>query len=331
MNRREALRLFGTGLAAVATSGCASSLRWLFEEPPASQRSDYRLPTEDDLRQKNLVYLLLDLEYEFGRNGAIPTARNRGTREAYTNAFESISTAFGRASGLRWSRGEDDGRLTREIETEPNRLLFTLDGAIRSNGFQAPPQTELPQGFVAARDIVGIDYLTEAFNLHYVDCDMYSFLALGVAERYGLPLYGVHSPRHFFTRLVVDDAHINFDQGNIISDEAYIDGTFVRSARQIPLASLQRQTYMKTLSKRETVAEHLATIAGGLSAHGEHAASLAVTELVIRWMPQSEKGHFYRGLTFTHLALFREADREYAIVNQLDPDLLRLIATGMER
>jgi len=211
-----------------------------------------------------------------------------------------------------------NGLRTQEVEG----VLLALDRAIQGGGLHPPPREEVDN----------VDFLTPGLLHGSVDCDIYSFVALGIAERYGIPLYGVQSPGHFFTRWQSPLVRLNFDQGRIREgDDPYIDGSFVNDFTIDPLSnstnhpqrgisqeSLSQGVYLRTLSKRETVASHLATIASGLIRNQENRRALSLTTLATMWAPQDVTGHLQRAVALHALGRYAEEDREYRQATTLD-------------
>ena len=291
-------------------------MNWLLEEPRTTDDFSYTLPTETDVQRKNLVYLLLDLELRYGRNGAIPFAREPTTRELCLSRFEEVATSFGKMVGLSWMRRHQD--YFQEIdEATAGNILYTLHAAMREAGLHPPPPSEGDN----------VDFLTPGLLHGSVDCDIYSFVVLGVAERYEIPLAGVQSPRHFFTRWESRQVRLNYDQGNISeSDDQYVDGSYTNPLeRHISLESLAQETYLRRLTKLETVADHLGTIASGLIKNNELETALELTTLATRWAPRIAIVHYERARALQGLHRLGEAMNEYRIVAALDPGFPSLL------
>jgi len=308
MNDEYTRRTFLETAGKAVVSGMASFLL-----PPylgsMAFASDSRLPTTTDVRRKNLADLLLDLELAYGRNGAIPSTREPDTKSRCIARLERIAESFERMT-TPLIRANLQHRRFHGIGTqEAQGLLLSLDRAITSSGLQQPPQG------------IGISYLTQGLLGSMVDCDIYSFVALGIAERYGIPLYGVESPIHFFTRWQSPSIHLNFDQGLIReSDQRYIDGSmFNPPTARISEGSITRGAYLRSLRKQETVAIHLVNIAMSLLDNHEYETALDLTTLATRWAPHSTYTHLGRSSVLSSFRRPVEALDEYRRAVELDP------------
>ena len=288
------------------------------------QMAGHRLPTVEELNQKNLVDFLLDAEYEYSvskgeDHPCVPTknpglkgcdmkaddayhkrleeaiALDNGYRSQARNVFESIVSDFRspmrgrRTAGL--SAGDAKGLLTimhklmvkHGLKTTGRGAYGTLTGDIRSG------------------------------EIH---TDTYALVAVGIAERYGLPLHGMLLPDHQAARW--KEPALNFDQGLFIPDEEYISHYDSRRMRDV-----KPGVYLAPLSKQELAGSHLASMAERLSNGGKFNAGAELATRAALWTPRDPRTHIILAKALMPLAYFTTAREEYQAARGLDPSYSR--------
>jgi tetratricopeptide (TPR) repeat protein len=107
----------------------------------------------------------------------------------------------------------------------------------------------------------GASFLNQVLDARKANCLGGSILYLAIAERLGLPFYGVNAAEHDFVRFDDGKTKINFettDKGNVWSDEQYINRiSDSEGILHIPQSSLKRGVYLKNLTKKEVLADLL--------------------------------------------------------------------------
>jgi len=298
------------------------------------QRHNYTLPDEYDVKNNNLVELLVNLEHEFGKNGSIRLAANERTRKKSLDTFESMVKEFGERVPLEYVH---EGILNTKILTQENMsgkstnwfanfrvetVLARLHSVLKQER-GSPYKNETTLGRSAAfkaSDDNGIDYLTEIFIGNRYDCDTYSMLALGIAERYGLPLHAVHVPEHIFLRWKSPYVTMNFDMGQHVDTWKYVEGLASTSKRPTPKESIECGAYLDDMTKLEMVGHHLSTIGKGLMHGGEYKAALDVLDLAAKWGDTNPAVHYTYGTILWMMGYFDNAKNQFDLVYALDKD-----------
>jgi hypothetical protein len=351
-NRRDFLKL--AGIAAVM-SGC--TIRLGTSSMPFLQRSrldhNYTLPSEEDLENNNLVEMTLDVENEFHKEGMLSMPYGDDEYSVASERFRTLIEMFEQVTGNMLGEMQEyiatgdskNGDLARKWylemsgrypdvfvrcpETEESAnftgasLLFLIDRAIQSEGFKRTDKNE------------GIHHVTETLNSGEYDCDTYSFMALGLAERFGLPVYGVTVPMHMFVRWDGLGFRQNLDQGSFVTDKKYLDGEYAPVAL-LPLhpESIEQGAYMRNMSKRETMGIRLASISNDLLQSGDYAAGLDVATIAAEWAPLSPISHQVRAMSLAALGRRSEAAKEVDLFVRQDPNYTannRRLFSYMER
>lgn len=307
LGRRKFLELLFLGSASAAVHGCNCSNSSLYKER-RPQPHDYQLPTLLEVQNTNIAHLILDWDYSFGLNGAIPSMQNH---DNYKIAKERLETFYGR--GKRYEFSPDF--IQNATSSSVRLILSQIRKDFRATMMRySSPVNDTQDSFC--------NFLLE----QRYDCDTYSILTLGLAEKYGLPLYGVIIPDHIFTRWKTGKVHINFDQGAIgIDDAEYIDGAYNSHSRPIASSSLNgRSIYIKSLDKLEFVAHYLANISFFLRRNQEYAAALDLINIAKGWSEKDPDIHLVRSNILKDLGHIGEANRELRMALKLDPCIINL-------
>jgi regulator of sirC expression with transglutaminase-like and TPR domain len=148
------------------------------------------------------------------------------------------------------------------------------------------------------------------------NCLGISLLYLAVAERVGLPLYGVSAPEHFFVRFDDGVKRINIEPtmgGRIVADREYV------AQRRISNEAVERGIYLRTESKRQVVASLLANRAGYRALAGMLPEALDDAERALAIKPYWPQAHVNRGLALELSGDVEGAEDAYHRALQLDP------------
>lgn len=307
LGRREFLELLCIGCAA-HISGCSDCFGFNKFRKLRSQEHDYQMPTLLEVNNTNIARLILDLDYSFGKNGAISSMRNHGDYETAKERLETFLDMgnFWFPKSFLWGSNSITARaILTQIKDHIESKMLTY--------------SQLPR--LARQD----SFCNLLLEMKY-DCDTYSTLALGIAEKYHLPITGVLIPMHVFTRWQTEDACLNFDQGVISPNDAkYIDGSYSHYEKVYPLApeSLSGNSiYLKGLSKTEFVADYAAVIVYNLIENKEYTAALDLANSVKNWSPRDPFLHVARGTALRCLGYIDESTHEYETALKLDPRIL---------
>ncbi|MBW8035280.1 MAG: tetratricopeptide repeat protein [Planctomycetes bacterium] len=145
-------------------------------------------------------------------------------------------------------------------------------------------------------------------------CLSLSVLYLSIAERIGLPLYGVVVPGHFFVRY--DDGEIRFNiettsDGRNASDKHYKD-------KFKPPAG-EDSVYMKNLTNRQTLGCFFNNLGNSYSIIQELDYAQIELERAVTVTPNLAEGHTNLGNTYLTKGFLQDALYEYAIAIDILP------------
>lgn len=142
-----------------------------------------------------------------------------------------------------------------------------------------------------------------------------TLLCLAIAERVGLPIVGVAAPEHYFVRF--DDGTIQLNMeltrgARFVSDREYI------RERRISPEAIERGIYLRSESKRQTLASLLANRAGCRAIAGKLEAALEDAERALAVKPYWPQAHVNKGLALELAGKTRQAEESYLRALELD-------------
>ena len=157
-------------------------------------------------------------------------------------------------------------------------------------------------------------FLNFVLDENKANCLGLSILYLSLAERIGLPLYGVSPPYHFFVRYEEDGKSINIeitDKGKFTSDDFYKERFNISEGSAF---------YLKSLGKQETVSTFLGNVGNLYLEKGrpDEAISLYKKALVI--IPRYVEVHSRLGTAYADKGMFAEAISEQKKALAIDPE-----------
>ena len=173
--------------------------------------------------------------------------------------------------------------------------------SVRTSGL---PERGLPPGIDLARILDGGEG----------NCLGVTLLYLAVAERVGMPLYGVSAPEHFFVRYDDGVTRINIEPtrgGRIVPDRTY--------RTRVSRESIDQGIHLRSESKRQVIASLLANRAGYRAIQGRlvEAERDALRALAVK--PYWPQGYVNRGLVHELSGRTKEAVSDYRRALKLDP------------
>ncbi len=184
--------------------------------------------TSDDIvglnLNKNIAYLALDIERQYHE---VPDS-------AYQLLDRIIETAKNDRVIKRERQNINSTNSQRKILKRINHILT------KDFGYKNTKLKERNEKLITFSEaMIPVD------GKRYKDCDTGSLIYLAIAEEIGMELDGVRAPAHFFVRM---KNGTNFDtlDSEIFKDKKY--------KRKISEESIKNGTYLKSLSKEETLA-----------------------------------------------------------------------------
>lgn len=180
-------------------------------------------------------------------------------------------------------------------KTDPRRIVWTVnDYFFRQLGFTAAPTTENP------RDL----FLNSVLDRRRGHCLSLSVLMMSIAERIGLPFYGVAAPRHFFVRYEDAGRRINIEtteQGRSYPDSEYA------VSYDVPEGS---SFYMKNIGKKGVLACFLNNLAAVYGRNGMADEALWAAGNAVASYPALADSHNNLGLAYAQKGLLDKAISE---------------------
>lgn len=137
-------------------------------------------------------------------------------------------------------------------------------------------------------------------------CLSLSILYLSVAERLGLPMYGVVVPGHFFVRY--DDGRQQYNiettsKGALVEDQYYLD--------KFKPPDRPQSLYMKNLTRRQTLGCFYNNLGNSYTQVGQMDLAFAALERAVQLAPQLGEAHTNLGNMYLRRQMSRQAVAEY--------------------
>lgn len=137
-------------------------------------------------------------------------------------------------------------------------------------------------------------------------CLSLSILYLAIAERLGLPMYGVVAPGHFFVRY--DDGRVRYNiettsQGAFVEDSYYLD--------KFKPPNRPNSLYMKNLTRRQTLGCFYNNLGNSYSQVGLQDAAFAALQRAVQLAPHLGEAHTNLGNIYLHRQQHRQAIASY--------------------
>ncbi len=146
-------------------------------------------------------------------------------------------------------------------------------------------------------------------------CLSLSILYLSLAERLGLPLYGVVVPGHFFVRY--DDGHARFNiettsKGGTAPDEHYINKFKVPKGNS--------SIYLKNLDKIQTLGCFFNNLGNSYSTIGNRASAQRALEAAVEINPSLSEARSNLGNIYLEMDRLKDAIYQYEVALEINPD-----------
>jgi tetratricopeptide (TPR) repeat protein len=173
-------------------------------------------------------------------------------------------------------------------------------------GFESVPQADEPDDL----------FLYSVLDKKRGYCLSLSILYLSLAERLGLPLYGVVVPGHFFVRY--DDGQVRFNiettsKGGYAPDEHYISKFKVQQDNQDSI-------YMKNLSKIQTLGCFFNNLGNSYNDIGNTASALTALERAVEINPLLAESRTNLGNVYLKAGRIEDAIYQYRAALEINPN-----------
>lgn len=206
---------------------------------------------------------------------------------------------------------------------ELDDMALEIRNRLDSNGLGAG-YTAIPVINEYLFDELGFESITEAADpndlfLHTVldkrrgYCLSLSVLYLSIAERLGLPLYGVVVPGHFFVRYDDGQARFNIEttsKGGTAPDEHYIKKFKVPKSSGI---------YLKNLDKIQTLGCFFNNLGNSYSDIGNKASAQRALEEAVEINPSLSEARSNLGNIYLEMGRLKDAIDQYEMALEINP------------
>ncbi|MDR4505976.1 MAG: tetratricopeptide repeat protein [Candidatus Scalindua sp.] len=153
-------------------------------------------------------------------------------------------------------------------------------------------------------------YLNDVLDRREGNCVGMSILYLAIAERLGLPLFGVNVPDHIFVRYDDGETKINIETGHegiCLNDSFYV----AHSLEPFEENSVKNGCYLKNLTKKEVISNIFLNLSktrrkGG---HLEEALSDCNKSIILK--PNDPAAYCNRGVIYEKMDMIPEAIKSY--------------------
>ncbi len=153
---------------------------------------------------------------------------------------------------------------------------------------------ELGFTYVQTGNLEGL-YLNKVIDRRKGNCVGLSILYLSIAERLGLPLFGVNVPEHIFVRYDDGEQKINIETGHKgmgLSDSFYISHSIERFDEE----SVVHGCYLQNLNKKEVISNILLNRSKIRREDGDHKGALGDCKKSILLNPKNPGAYCNRGV-----------------------------------
>lgn len=153
-------------------------------------------------------------------------------------------------------------------------------------------------------------YLNDVLDRRKGNCVGMSILFLAIAERLGLPLFGVNVPDHIFIRYDDGETKINVETGHegiCLNDTFYV----AHSLEPFDTTSVENGCYLKNLTKKEVVSNIFLNLSKTRRKGGQLEEALSDCNKSIILKPNDPAAYCNRGVIYEKRGMFPEAIESY--------------------
>jgi len=164
--------------------------------------------------------------------------------------------------------------------------------------------------------VLGYHTLSYGLARRELDCSMYVYIYLAIAEHLNLPLHGFTLPEHIAVRWIFADGdHVNWEPtvGRACDDEFYL------SWRKPGSAALHNGVYLRPMSKTEVLSSAIYETGVIHDARRNAEAALVAAAAAVRLAPLSPDAYNLHGLALNALDEREAAIASYDEAINLDP------------
>ncbi|KDA04350.1 tetratricopeptide repeat protein [Hyphomonas oceanitis] len=195
-------------------------------------------------------------------------------------------------------------KKARSDEGEALKALLAIEQVLVENHFLLHIKTTLMRDMLSAEPPRPQTHLTRGrekfFNSHkdemfyHFDCDLGSYLIMGIGDALELPITFVEVPNHNFVRWTFDDGtYINWDTNSaaIVTDDDFRRGRSRTSRQGFDQDTEIRAGYLRNMTRDEIKGYHLGLVGSRLSGKGKKEEARNVFEKAIELRPNGTTAH----------------------------------------
>ena len=170
--------------------------------------------------------------------------------------------------------------------------------------------------FRVSRNETGVVLLLEALRTNQWDCDLTSFVYLGIADKLRLPIFAVCAPSHMFIRWVAPDWSFNWDT----TRREYRSDYWYTKRSNISLVSVKNGVYLAALTRQETLAFGYHNTAYFLATEKKKwAEAIKLLDVATGLNPHIAMSFDLRGECNMQINSLKSALRDFEKSSELDP------------
>ncbi|GAX62652.1 hypothetical protein SCALIN_C38_0015 [Candidatus Scalindua japonica] len=160
-------------------------------------------------------------------------------------------------------------------------------------------------------------YLNKVIDRRKGNCIGLTILYLSIAERLGLPLFGVNVPEHIFVRYDDGKQKINIEMGHkgmSLPDSFYVSNSVERFDEE----SITHGCYLQSLNKKEVISNILLNRSKIRRENGDHKGALGDCKKSILLNPKNPGAFCNMGVVYEKMGLIAEAIKNYSMAISLN-------------
>jgi tetratricopeptide (TPR) repeat protein len=189
--------------------------------------------------------------------------------------------------------------LVKDIKSEHDRINAIIEFLFQSERFERNDSNH---------------FLTDVLDKGSGNCTSLTCLFLSITGRLDMPFRGVFAPLHVFARYDYKKKRINIDP--LLKGASYPNSTYIE-AHKIHEVSLQKNIYLKSLTKKEFLASHYFSRGMSFMELGEYDRAIKDYYLALELYP-------YMPEAYSNLATAFKLKKEYLISLSFSDKALKL-------